>query len=267
MSPAPGPSITFHGPDFVAPGAVEVQAVGSASAAGFSVGRQAAIDRKTKEAVANEDALFLLDDGERAIHIVADGHYGAEASRELVASLSEIVQREGPGLDLAAAWGKMARDWRGKPDLGMSRSTVVFVCLDRPAGRIRGLSIGDSACFLAGDDGAVVRVDAPSRSYAAPWDLYSLGLPASSHIDLPVAAGSVLLSCTDGITECRYGKPDESIQPEHIGELVELSGGNVEALVSNLADLALRGIAPSPEDPGGASVGGEDNLAIAASRA
>lgn len=259
MSPAPAPSITFHGPDFVAPGAVEVQTVGELSAAAFSVGRQAAIDRKTKEAVANEDALFLLDDGERAIHIVADGHYGAEASRELVTSLSAIVLREGPEVDPAAAWGQMARDWRGKPDLGTSRSTVIFVSLDRIAGRVRGLSIGDSACFLAGADGVVIRLDAPSRSYAAPWDLYSLGLPASSHIDAPVVAGSVLLSCTDGVTECRYGQPDVSVQPEHIGELVELSGGNVEVLAGNLGDLALRGVE--------GSVGGEDNLSIAASRA
>ena len=259
------PSIALFGPSHVQPGEIELKTIGDRSACALSVGTEAAIKRKKPEAAPNEDALYLFDDGEFALQIVADGHYGVEASRSLVASLGEIYDQAGPRLEPIQAFGKMAQAWRGRASLGKSRSTILIAALDRAAGRVQGFSIGDSACFLASADGSIERLDHPSRHYAAPWDLYSLGVPPSSYFDATVSPGQILLACTDGITECHYGHPELSIQPEDIGELVSRVGAGLDAqrpelatqLARELARTALLGIRDQP--------GGEDNFAITVS--
>ncbi|QDV05284.1 hypothetical protein Poly30_07800 [Planctomycetes bacterium Poly30] len=251
------PSIALFGPSHVKPGEIAVKTVADGSACAISVGTDLAIKRKKPEAAPNEDALYLFDDGDIAIQIVADGHYGVEASRAFVASLGEIYDHAGPGLEPIQAFGKMAQAWRGRASLGKSRSTILMAALDRAAGRIQGFSIGDSALFLVGPGDSVQRLDSPSRHYAAPWDLYSLGVPPSSYFDAAVARGQVLIACTDGVTECHYGHPELSIQPEDIGEMVARVGADVEALARGLGRMALNGVRDQP--------GGEDNFAITVS--
>ena len=129
--------------------------------------------------------------------------------------------------------------------------------MDRAAGRIQGFSIGDSSCFLVGTDGSIERLDSPSRHYAAPWDLYSLGVPPSSYFDTRALADQVLIACTDGITECHYGNPELSVQPEDIGELVARMGASPETLALELGRMALQGVRDQP--------GGEDNFSITVS--
>ncbi|MFT7077543.1 MAG: serine/threonine protein phosphatase PrpC [Planctomycetota bacterium] len=248
------PSIALFGASFIAPGEIHLEAVGPKSACAISVGAQAAIVRKKAEAAPNEDALYLHDDGEIAVQIVADGHYGVEASRALVESLGAIFDEKGTGIEPAQAFGEMAQDWRKRGDLGKSRATVLVAALDRKAGRVQGFSIGDSACFLASASGSIERLDSPSRHYAAPWDLYSLGLPPSSYFEVPVSAGQVLIACTDGVTECHYGHPELSIQMEHIASLVSRAIQEPSVLAEGLGKLALAGVNEHP--------GGEDNVAI-----
>lgn len=251
------PSIALYGPAFVDPGQVEIRTLGERSACSISVGAQAAIARKKPKAAPNEDALYLHDDGQVAVHVLADGHYGTEASGALVESMAEIFDREGPRMDLSMAYGKMAQAWRQRPDLGQSRSTLIIASLDRTRARVQGFTIGDSACFLAGPNG-ITRLDTPSRTYVAPWDYYSLGIPPSSYFEAPAPASHTLICCTDGVTECHYGEPETSIQPNHIAEIAARTGSDTKALVESLGVLALTGV---PNQPGG-----EDNFAITASR-
>lgn len=251
------PSIALFGPSHISPGEIEVKALGERSACAMSVGTTAAIARKKPEAAPNEDALYHFDDGEVAVQVVADGHYGVEASRALVQTLGDIFDAQGPRLEPIQAFGKMAQEWRGRGDLGKSRSTILVASLDRTAGRIQGFSIGDSACFLVGPGGAIQRLDSPSRHYAAPWDLYSLGVPPSSHFECPASAGQALISCTDGITECHYANAELSIQPDDIGELVARIGQDPVEIARALGQMALLGVRDQP--------GGEDNLSITVS--
>ncbi len=250
------PSIALYGPSFVDPGQVEVRTLGERSACSISVGALAAITRKKPEAAPNEDALYLHDDGQIAVHVVADGHYGTEASQALVQSMAEIFDRQGTQMDLSMAYGKMAQAWRQRPDQGQSRSTMIIASLDRGRGTVQGFTIGDSACFLVGPAG-ITRLDTPSRNYVAPWDYYSLGVPPSSYFEAEAPAGSVFVCCTDGVTECHYGEPESSIQPEDIAEIVSRTGTDPKALVEALGVLALTGVRDQP--------GGEDNFAITVS--
>ncbi|MEL6713436.1 MAG: hypothetical protein AAFP86_06665, partial [Planctomycetota bacterium] len=74
-------SVLLLGADHADAGAIAERRIG-ASACALSVGGPAAVERKRGADVPNEDALFAGDDGTRALHVVADGHWGHAASHE-----------------------------------------------------------------------------------------------------------------------------------------------------------------------------------------
>ena len=236
----------------------------------ISVGGISALSRKGGTSVPNEDCLYAYDDGHRVVHIVADGHHGHEASHELVESLAAVFDERGPDFDpieaieaayhrhaqkTAEATGAMAHPLSPSS----SRSTLVISCLDRDAGRLHGVSIGDSAVFVGSLADGVQRVVESTQLYAAPWDFDSLVVPAGGHFSVPVTTGTWIVTCTDGITECQYGKPDTSIQPRHLETLMIRASGDPDRFIDEAASLALQGVDGHP--------GGEDNIAILASLA
>ncbi len=257
MSDSNARSITLLGSSFLQPGKIELNSIGDASACAISVGSDAAIRRKKKGAAPNEDALYLHDDGTDAVHLVADGHYGVEASESLVQSLGALFDEEGPSAEAYQLYGMMAQSWRKREPLGKSRSTFILASLYRSRGTMRGFSIGDSACFLIRSGGAIERLDRPSRHYTAPWDYYSLGVPSTSHFEADVAKGDVVICCTDGVTECYYGMPERSIQPVDVAEVVARHRSDPRAMAEALGLLALTGVRNEP--------GGEDNFSITVS--
>ena len=257
MSASTQRSVTLLGSSFTEPGKIELCAVGEGSACAISVGSTAAIARKKKEAAPNEDALYLDDDGTCAIHLVADGHYGVEASEALVQSLGELFDADGPCAEAYQLYGMMAQSWRRREPLGKSRSTFVVASVNRRSRTVRGFSVGDSACFLVRTDGSILRLDNPSRHYLAPWDYYSLGVPSTSHFESDVTEGDVVICCTDGVTECHYGNPERSVQPVDVAEVVARHRGDARAIAEALGLLALTGVRNEP--------GGEDNFSISVS--
>ena len=257
MSDSNARSITLLGSSFLQPGKIELKSIGEASACAMSVGSEAAIRRKKKGAAPNEDALYLADDGTDAVHLVADGHYGVEASESLVQSLGALFDEDGPSAEAYQLYGMMAQSWRKREPLGKSRSTFILTSLHRARKTLRGFSIGDSACFLVRPGESVDRLDRPSRHYTAPWDYYSLGVPSTSHFEADVTKGDVLISCTDGVTECYYGNPERSIQPVDVAEVVGRHLTDPRAIAEALGLLAMTGVRNEP--------GGEDNFAITVS--
>lgn len=247
-------STTLKGSSFQQPGKIELFSVGDRSACAISVGAQAAIERKKKGAAPNEDALYLADDGTDAVQLVADGHYGVEASEALVESMAALFDEEGPSAEAYQLYGMMAQSWRKREPLGKSRSTFILTSIHRSRAALRGFSIGDSACFLLRSGGGVERLDRPSRHYTAPWDYYSLAVPATSHFGAEIAKGDVVISCTDGVTECYYGRPERSIQPVDVAEVAGRHRGDARAIAEALGWLALTGVRNEP--------GGEDNFSI-----
>ena len=234
------------------------------TACAISVGNVSALSRKGGTTVPNEDCLYAYDDGRRVIHVVADGHHGHEASHDLV------EDEYGPDLDpleaievayhLHQKKAAEASDAASHPlSPSSSRTTLLIACLDREAGRLQGVSIGDSALFVGSLADGVKRVVDPTQRYAAPWDYDSLAVPASSQFNVPVATGHWIVSCTDGVTECQYGKPETSIQAGHLETLMIRASGDTDRFVDELATLALKGVDGNP--------GGEDNFAILASLA
>lgn len=257
MTDSAARSVTLLGSSFLQPGKIELFSVGDRSACAISVGAEAAIARKQKDAAPNEDALYLDDDGNCAVHLVADGHWGVESSESLVKSLGELFDKEGPGAEAYQLYGMMAQSWRKAEPLGKSRTTFILTSLNRERRTLRGFSIGDSACFLVRSDASVSRIDNASRHYCAPWDYYSLGVPSTSHYETEVAPGDVLICCTDGVTECNYGKPERSVLPVDVAELAGRHKGDARAIAEALGLLALTGVRNEP--------GGEDNFSISVS--
>ncbi len=222
----------------------------------ISVGGRAVLVKKAEQDVPNEDCLYAFDDGRCVVHVVADGHHGHESSHDLVELLADEFDRRGPTIDLIEALERIHQAAADSEPVE-SRSTLLVASLDRREGLLRGFSIGDSAIFLGDLESGVRRVIAPTQHYAAPWDLASLAVPASSRFEIPVRDGMWVVTCTDGVTECEYGSPDTSIQASDIEALMIRAGGSPEAFVDDLAAMALKGVRGHP--------GGEDNVAIIAS--
>ena len=64
----------------------------------------------------------------------------------------------------------------------------------------------------------------------------------------------LLLAFTDGIDECHYRKPSQSIQKQHFMQLFAEYGNNPERYGRALTELALQGV--------DGFKGGQDNIAL-----
>ncbi len=240
------------------------------TACAISVGGVSALSRKGGTPVPNEDCLYAFDNGRHVVHVVADGHHGHEASHDLVEALSFVFDEQGPEIDpleaIESAYQRHASKASQATGAGShplspssSRTTLLIACLDREAGRLQGISIGDSPLYVGGLAEGMRRVVDPTQQYAAPWDYDSLAVPAHCQFSLPVPTGHWVVTCTDGVSECHYGKPESSIQTSHLETLMIRASGDTDRFVDELATLALQGVDGHP--------GGEDNFVILASLA
>jgi hypothetical protein len=101
-------------------------------------------------------------------------------------------------------------------------------------------------------------VNRKNRDYVSPWSAGALDPRRALEFGFSVAPGELVVAFTDGVDECHYGKPDTSIGKRHLWNLLPDAGGSPEHYVRALAELALQGVGGNP--------GGQDNLAIAATR-
>ena len=246
------------------PGTFGISVVGGplsgfgATACGLSAGGDAMVERKGPSLVINEDCVLALDDGRRAIHAVADGHEGHEASHATVELLGHVLGAAGPSITPEEVLGRLhpLAVERGFRDDG-SRCTLSLVMLDRDEGTLEGFCLGDSAVFLGNAESGVRRVVAPNTFYMAPWDLGSLGMPPSAHFRIPVRPGDWIVTCSDGVHECRYETPDQSIGADDLETLMIRANRSPEHLVDAVVRVALEGVRGHG--------GGEDNIGVVAS--
>lgn len=205
------------------------------------VGDERAPTWRSKGALANEDALSGRDDGRFARLVVADSHWGGEASCHLVEALHDAPLHD--ALPTVAA----------EPATDGSETTLTVVWLDRQAGAARVQSCGDSlALRLRGDQ--AMTLHELDTFYTSPqefsWDL-------TSAAQVAVEPGDVLVAYTDGVHECNRGRPGRSVAPHHVAEIYRRAQ-TLEEFVLELATTALVGVDGNP--------GGEDNIAIVAIR-
>jgi serine/threonine protein phosphatase PrpC len=206
----------------------------------------------------NEDGLLAVEVGDRALLAVADGHFGQQASHELLAELAARVPPiPGAPEELAALLRGLAeRD--PAPDCA-SATSLLIVSYDRATREGFGLSFGDSSFAVVGAAGHQRELHSPSAGFVSPERPASLNPQAADRFAFRVAPGELLLAYTDGINECHYGEPETSVTPEIMAELWRTTGGDAESYVRQLVELALAGVDGHP--------GGQDNLAVVALQA
>ena len=111
---------------------------------------------------------------------------------------------------------------------------------------MEGVCLGDSGIFLGNMESGVRRVVPPNTFYTAPWDPGSHGIPPSAFFRVPVKSGDWVVTCSDGVHECRYETPEESIGMEELESLMIGAGRSPEALVEAAVRLALAGVRGHP---------------------
>jgi hypothetical protein len=242
------------GRDHSAPGVVEVgvQRAGDTAFA-LSAGRSKGAPEEV-----NEDALLVLDEGPRTLLAVCDAHWGPEASHELLQRLDQrlpLVPRDSEALRAALA---ALVSSRSAPPTA-SETTLLIAVWDRASARGFGLSFGDSSLLLVGGDGPPQRVNRKTPTYVGPWERSSLDPRRAHQFAFRAQPGALVVAFTDGIDECHYRRPDTSVRPEHLQDLLVASEGDPERFVRRLTELALGGVDGHP--------GGEDHLALVVTRA
>lgn len=207
--------------------------------------------------VPNEDAVGAIDEDERTLLVVADGHHGYHSSHQLV---ERLLERPIPTQSLA-----LLLTVQGLVDVDAERypgaTTLLIAIWDREAQRGFGVSFGDSSLVVVSRTEAPVPATRKDTNYVTPWDRESLDPRRAHEFEFVVPKGAAAVAFTDGIDECYYGKPEQSLLAGHLWGLLDETGGHidVEEYARDVAHLALSGVDGNP--------GGQDNLAIAATRA
>ena len=250
--------VTLLGSDHLVPDQYAMCSVGDdwLTYCSISLGSVEALARKGGTEIPNEDCLFAADFGDRVIQVVADGHKGHEASHEVVERIAGLV------LDSASVYEPLRTlDWCTGPfdDFASktARTTVSVTALDRERKLLSGMSLGDSAVFLLRLSEGVRRLNEPTANYLAPWASEPPGLTNINRFKTDLLEGDIILSCSDGLTECHYGQPATSVTAEDIETARIQYGGDLDRFVEELSKKALTGVKGNP--------GGQDNVAIVAS--
>lgn len=229
------------GGDHLEYGELATRAVGGLAAA-MSIGATAdSPSMQFKGDLGNEDALSARDEGRFARLVVADSHYGHQASAHLVSMLH--------GADLATANPVLAETW---PVEDGSESTVTCIWLDRERGSARVDWFGDSLALCLRRGSAPDLLVEPDHRFVTPGSFEWLD---ANYRQVAVEPGDLLVAFSDGVNECHYRRPDTSIGIGHIHDIFEATD-NAQTFVQRLGQTALAGVDGNP--------GGQDNIAIAA---
>lgn len=239
-------------------GAFRLEVLPSSSVAcALSVGADPAspaLVNKGRRDVPNEDALLVLEQGDRVLLAVADAHYGSFASHALLRQLDAVL-RAVPG-NPAALMRALQRVGVAAPDEDTgSETSLVVAVLRRELGAGFGFSYGDSTCTAVGGAQRGRAFNRKNALYVTPSERASLGSARASFFDFDVAPGGLLLAFTDGVDECHYRSARTSLGPATFVSLFEEVGPDAAAYAGALAAAALAGLPGHP--------GGQDNIALA----
>lgn len=196
----------------------------------------------------NEDALAILCEADWCLVAVADAHFGAEASHEM---LGRLVERCAGVPKDAMQLTFISMGLTDPPGRSRSATTLAVACLDRASGTGFGISFGDSTMAAVGPTG--------HRVLNRPSDIYlhldaAMPMADCQRFEFDIQPDELLLGYTDGINECHYRSPQTSIRKQHFEEFFRAAHGDAEKFCALLAEAALSGVDGQP--------GGQDNLAL-----
>ncbi len=201
----------------------------------------------------NEDAVFanIIDD--RVVMAVADSHFGQWASHSIITGIARYSRQV---TDLASIYsifrlmGDDSTDWNNH-----SETTLVIVSANRLTGEGFGVSFGDSSAMLINQQ-EVSSLNHKNSRFVSLNKAVNMDSASAEEFTFDVKTGELLLLFTDGVDECHYGNPDTSVKKQDILTLFRQTPNNVVQYVTQLGNLALKGVNGNP--------GGQDNIAIAA---
>lgn len=244
------------GEDYDVYGSVAATRVGSQSAAAISVGsdEQSPSGRwKFDRNVKNEDAMCLIDAGRWIGLAVADAHYGPESSHMLIGRLHDIWAKVPPtGPEHLEQMVEFLR--AGDPARTESETTLLVAAFDREKETGFGVSFGDSTFAVLSPDRMPTPINRHDHRFVTAAIPQSLR--RGDVFIFKAEVGDVLLAFTDGIDGCHYRQPETSVRPEHISAIAARVGYDPLPLVTEVTELALRGVDGHP--------GGQDNIVIGA---
>lgn len=246
------------GEDYNDYGAIASTAVGSQSAAAISVGsdpRSPSGRWKYNPHVKNEDALCLIDGGRWVGLAVADAHYGPESSHMLISRLHDIWVKI-PPTDPQHLEQMVEFLRTGDPARTDSETTLLVAVFDRESTRGFGVSFGDSTFAVLGPGRRPVPANTHNSRFVTAAVAHTLR--KGNVFEFSAGVGDVLMAFTDGIDGCHYREPETSVRAEHIAAIGDRVGYEPLPLITEVTELALRGVDGNP--------GGQDNIVIGAVR-
>ena len=202
----------------------------------------------------NEDGLLAIEDGDRVLLAVADGHFGREASHDLLSGVDAAAVRvPRDPCELAAIVIDLAAK---EPVEGLQAATSLLVAVcDRADRSGFGLSYGDSTFAVVGSAGHRRHGEPTMATFVSPAFPKSLDPANASSFAFTAEPDDVLLAYTDGIDECHYQHPETSITTAMMADMAREAEGILN-YTRQLVELALAGVDGNP--------GGQDNIAIVA---
>lgn len=258
-APAPSSTLLLLGEQYGEYGRAHVEALSREGiAAAISAGATAntpATRSKGSASSPNEDALLARCEASHVLLAVADAHFGHRASHHLLTELDQALS------SLPRSPQELAEVLEGLPmdDVpDRSESTLLVVVHDRSEGQGFGYSFGDSALAVVGP-GRAEFLSRPRANFVALRDeLRPLADEAESLLFF-TKPQDVVLVFTDGIHECHYGSAQTSVGTQQLARCYAACGNDERCLAERITQLALHGVGGNP--------GGQDNLALLASRA
>lgn len=248
--------IACFGRDHGQYGQVHMERVGDRSAVAISVGSDPNSPSKRYKGDKdhlNEDALFLLDNGDHCVLAVADAHFGWSSSHTLIEQLRASLLKGLP--TNAAELAERIAAFQSPPSaFPNSDSTLVVTIVDRRTKQGFGVSYGDSSIVLVGPGQSGKAVNPHNSHYVSCERPYTLEARRAKTFHFLAEDGDLILAFTDGIDECAYRQPERSLQPKHLLQLYQRVGAQAKEYAEALMDWALRGVDGGP--------GGQDNIAL-----
>ncbi|MEM7200487.1 MAG: SpoIIE family protein phosphatase [Planctomycetota bacterium] len=261
---APRAELLLLGAEHAAYGVIARRVQAEARTAGaLSVGADRSspsLVHKGDPTIPNEDAALAIDDGRRTLLAVSDAHFGHQASHVLLTRLAARCRTipENP-LQLLALLQSCGEPGDRAVTAAPSAATLVAAVLDRGTRHVYGASFGDSTLALVSERSGTHILTQKAPRFVTPDNPTTLEPRVAQEVSVAAQPGDLVVVFTDGVDECHYGRPETSVQPEHLTDLARHTGLDPAAFVDAVVDLALQGVAGHP--------GGQDNIAVVATRA